>query len=256
MSAAAPRTTFATSRLLEFCSQKELTAQTGHEPEDWPLMIVKELVDNSLDSCEESGVAPAIHAMVARGKIRVRDNGSGIPPETVTSILDFTTRTSSREAYVAPDRGRQGNAAKTIVAMPFALSGKEGHVEIVARGIRHDIVFAVDRIAQVPVIDYRKHRLEGASVRTGTIVTVHWPESALLRPGGCGAALFTDDRALRSPQPAPHDTCNLGGRMAARAADPSSYSAGLGEVGTLSPDLPPLVPPRRVRASARRLPDP
>jgi hypothetical protein len=178
MSAAAPRTTFATSRLLEFCSQKELTAQTGHEPEDWPLMIVKELVDNSLDSCEESGVAPAIHAMVARGKIRVRDNGSGIPPETVTSILDFTTRTSSREAYVAPDRGRQGNAAKTIVAMPFALSGKEGHVEIVARGIRHDIVFAVDRIAQVPVIDYRKHRLEGASVRTGTIVTVHWPESA------------------------------------------------------------------------------
>src|SRR5688572_31508784 len=88
------RTTFRTSRLLEFCSQKELTAQTGHEPEDWPLVIVKELIDNSLDSCEESGVAPMIHVTVARGKVRVRDNGPGIPPETVTSILDFTTRTS------------------------------------------------------------------------------------------------------------------------------------------------------------------
>jgi DNA topoisomerase VI subunit B len=141
MSAVAPRTTFATSRLLEFCSQKELTAQTGHEPGDWPLVIIKELVDNSLDSAEESGVAPVIHVAVARGKIRVRDNGPGIPPETVSSILDFTTRTSSREAYVAPDRGRQGNATKTIIAMPFALSGEEGRVEIIARGVRHEIVF-------------------------------------------------------------------------------------------------------------------
>ena len=27
------RTTFRTSRLLEFCSRKELVAQTGHEPD-------------------------------------------------------------------------------------------------------------------------------------------------------------------------------------------------------------------------------
>jgi len=39
MSALAPRTTFSTSRLLEFCSRKELVAQTGHEPDDWPLVI-------------------------------------------------------------------------------------------------------------------------------------------------------------------------------------------------------------------------
>ena len=30
------RTTFRTSRLLEFCSRKELVAQTGHEPDAWP----------------------------------------------------------------------------------------------------------------------------------------------------------------------------------------------------------------------------
>jgi DNA topoisomerase VI subunit B len=172
------RTTFSTSRSLEFCSRKELVAQTGHEPDDWPLVIIKELVDNSLDSCEETGVAPMIHVTVARGKIRVRDNGPGIPPETVASILDFTTRTSSREAYVSPDRGRQGNAAKVVVAVPFALSGEEGRVEIAARGLRHEIAFAVDRIAQQPLIDHQEYRLEGASIRTGTAVTVHWPESS------------------------------------------------------------------------------
>jgi DNA topoisomerase VI subunit B len=176
--AALNRTTFTTSRLLEFCSRKELVAQTGHEPDDWPLVILKELTDNSLDAAEEAGIAPVIRVTVARGKIRVRDNGPGIPPETVASILDFTTRTSSREAYCSPDRGRQGNAAKTIVAMPFALSGEEGRVEIVARGIRHEISFTVDRIAQQPVIDHQEHRLDAASVRTGTTVTVHWPESS------------------------------------------------------------------------------
>ena len=176
--AIAPRTTFSTSRLLEFCSRKELVAQTGHEPDDWPLVILKELIDNSLDAAEEAGGAPVIHVTVARGQIRVRDNGPGIPPETVASILDFTTRTSSREAYVAPDRGRQGNALKTVVAMPFALSGEEGRVEIASRGVHHEIAFAVNRIAQEPVIDHHEHQLDAVSVRSGTTVTVHWPESS------------------------------------------------------------------------------
>ncbi len=35
------RTTFRTSRLLDFCSEKELIAQTGHRPEGWPLVVLK-----------------------------------------------------------------------------------------------------------------------------------------------------------------------------------------------------------------------
>src|SRR5262245_57687918 len=53
------RTTFRTSRLLDFASEKELQAQTGHSIDDWPLVVVKELFDNSLDACEEAGIAPA-----------------------------------------------------------------------------------------------------------------------------------------------------------------------------------------------------
>jgi DNA topoisomerase VI subunit B len=171
------RETFSTSRLIEFVSRKELTAQTGHGPEDWPLVVLKELTDNALDACEEAGIAPVIRVTVAGGKIRVRDNGPGIPTETVASILDFTTRTSSREAYVAPDRGAQGNALKTILAMPFALSGDEGRVEIVAKGVRHTVVFRTDQIRQVPVLDLAT---EAAPVRIGTSITVHWPAKSRL----------------------------------------------------------------------------
>jgi DNA topoisomerase VI subunit B len=166
------RTTFRTSRLLEFCSRKELVAQTGHEPDAWPMVVLKELIDNALDACEEAGIAPEIGVQVEPRAITVFDNGPGMPSETVEDILDFSSRVSSREAYVAPDRGAQGNALKTILAMPFVLDGEAGRVEICARGIRHEIAFTVDALRQSPVID---HRCDERDVRTGTSITVAWP---------------------------------------------------------------------------------
>ena len=40
----------------------------------------------------------------------------------------LVSRVSSREADIAPDRGAQGNALKTLLAMPFALDGNAGRV--------------------------------------------------------------------------------------------------------------------------------
>jgi hypothetical protein len=169
------RTTFRTSRLLEFCSRKELVAEAGHHPDAWPLVVCKELLDNGLDACEEARIAPEILVQVEAGAITVADNGPGIPEGTVETILDFSVRVSSREAYVAPDRGAQGNALKTILALPFVLDGDAGRVEICARGIRHEIEFAVDPIRQQPVI---RHDWQTGVVRNGTSVTVAWPDSA------------------------------------------------------------------------------
>ncbi len=36
------RTTFTTSREMDFFSEKELVTQTGHEIVDWPLVFIKE----------------------------------------------------------------------------------------------------------------------------------------------------------------------------------------------------------------------
>jgi hypothetical protein len=54
--------------------------------------------------------------------------------ETVANITDYHSRTSSREAYVSPTRGAQGNALKTILAMPAALNDGDGTVTIESRG--------------------------------------------------------------------------------------------------------------------------
>ncbi len=111
------------------------------------------------------------------------DNGPGIPAETIAGVLDFSMRVSSREAYVAPDRGAQGNALKTLVAMPFVLDGHQGVLEVDAAGARHRIEFTVDPIRQEPVI---KHDVGPADRKNGTEICMKWPDSVLQhheRPG-------------------------------------------------------------------------
>jgi Histidine kinase-, DNA gyrase B-, and HSP90-like ATPase len=175
------RVAFTTSRLMEFCTEKELVAQTGHEAHKWPRVIVKELVDNAIDACEEAEVAPVIKITVTTGKrgkptrIVVEDNGPGIPPATITGIVDYNVRVSSREAYISPTRGRQGNALKSILPMSYVLGGKvKGETWIEARGRKHRMVFGVNAIKQQPIIKNMRRR---SRVRIGTRVTIFWPDT-------------------------------------------------------------------------------
>ena len=154
------RKTFMTSRLAEFCTQSELVRLTGHAVDYWPRYILKELVDNALDAAEEAGTAPVIKINASNGIITVDDNGPGIPAETVTSSLDYGTRTSSRAAYVAPTRGAQGNALQTILAMPYVLAGGEDNALTIieSRGVKHSISFSQDPVSQEPCIELPKSR--------------------------------------------------------------------------------------------------
>jgi hypothetical protein len=170
------RETFSTSRLLDFFSQKELTAQVGHEPDVWQVVVLKELTDNSLDACEDQGIAPQICVTVDEGGIAVADNGPGIEAETIRGILDFSVRVSSREAYVSPTRGAQGNAMKCLVAMPYVLDSQRGSMEIISRGVHYAIAVRVDPISQKPIIDCIPTTNE--LVPNGTVVKVLWPNSA------------------------------------------------------------------------------
>lgn len=250
MTSPTPRTAFRTSRLLDFMSEKELTAQTGHRRDAWPLVALKELVDNSIDACEDEGISPEVTVTVEKDGITVTDNGPGIPAETVKGVLDFSVRISTRDAYVSPTRGAQGNALKTIVAMPFVLSGERGRgrIEISARGIRHEISLEVDRIRQEPKVSHEEHR--DRLVKKGTSIRVDWPVSAPLKPGRCEGSFFTNRRGLRLAEPSSHPF----GRVAQGGAHRvPGNRPGMEEVAPPRPLLLALVQGGQPRAADLRL---
>src|SRR5215475_123577 len=177
------RVAFKVSRLMEFCTERELQNQTGHAIYDWPMVVGKECIDNALDACEEAEVAPKITIIVEPDTIVIRDNAGGIHPSTIESILDYTIRVSSREAYVSATRGAQGNALKTILAMGYVLERRIGRdadaagVTIIeTQGIAHRIEFRVDHINSQPKIVHTK---AASSIKVGTRLTIKWPPGFL-----------------------------------------------------------------------------
>ena len=171
------RVPFTVSRLMEFCTRRELVNQTGHDVSDWPLVVLKEMVDNAIDAAEEAEIAPVVSIDVKGRTIAVKDNGPGIPAKTIDGVLDYSIRVSSREAYVSPTRGAQGNALKTILPMGYVLNerlGEEaaGKTIIEAHGLSHHIGFAVDHIKQEPKIT---HTTKKSPVVRGTKITIDLP---------------------------------------------------------------------------------
>src|SRR5262249_31440865 len=156
----------------------------GHSTHGWPLVLVKELMDNALDACEEAEVAPVISITVDvdSGSIIIQDNAGGIETDTIKSILEYSIRVSSREAYVSPTRGAQGNALKTILAMGYVLDRERddgsskaeatGVTIIETRGVKHRIEFGVDHINNQPKIT---PITAASSVKVGTKITIKWP---------------------------------------------------------------------------------
>jgi DNA topoisomerase VI subunit B len=165
------RTAFVTHRALEFFTESELTTQMGYGRQLWPLIIVKELIDNSLDGCETGAVAPEISISLEADAISVTDNGPGIAAKVIDKSLDYHVRISDKRHYISPTRGQRGNALKCVWAAPFVANGRHsGLVEVETRGLHHRVEVNVDRIKQLPVIEHTT----SDSVENGTLVKVYW----------------------------------------------------------------------------------
>jgi hypothetical protein len=175
------REAFTISRELEYFTADELEKQTGYSREQWwPAVIIKEAVDNALDAGEQAGIAPEIAVLFEQCKLEIRDNGGGIPPEIVERLIDYTTRTSDKLAYVSPTRGAQGNGLKTLLAIPYVLDGEAAlPVVIEARGVRHEIYIRADQVARRPRIE---HQL--LSIQSDGAALSFDPVKASLNAGG------------------------------------------------------------------------
>jgi DNA topoisomerase VI subunit B len=178
---------------MDFFSEKELVTQTGHARSEWPLVFLKECIDNSLDACDEANIVPVITVKCDAGGIEVSDNGPGLPEETLERQKDFTVRASNREAYQAPDRGAQGNAIKTLLPMPSIIDPAGGKLVIEAHGKRHSIRCRADHVTQRPMVDDEAT----TATTTGTRVRMEWSPQTTE-----DAAVWPFDRkwASNSPQ--------------------------------------------------------
>lgn len=52
------RQTFTVDRSMDFFTEQELTTQIGYPKTQWAAVLLKELIDNSLDACENAGITP------------------------------------------------------------------------------------------------------------------------------------------------------------------------------------------------------
>jgi hypothetical protein len=168
------RTAFSFSRDLEFATEPELAKRMGCSRQLSLRAAVKELIDNSLDAVEEANEHwPEVAVDVDGVGFTVTDNGPGMSPELVEQLCIRSQRTSSREAYAAPDRGAQGNALQVIIALPLGLGCDQAITTITSRGVEHRITLRVNRLEQR--IDLERVERPHRSVQVGTTVAMSWP---------------------------------------------------------------------------------
>jgi DNA topoisomerase VI subunit B len=150
------RATFISSRAGEYFDARQLSALTGVSTSEFASVCLKELIDNALDACETAGVLPQVSTTVDKSedgaiRIRVSDNGPGIPSEVVRKILDYNVRVSDKAAYRSPTRGAQGNALKTIIGIPYALGSRDPITVIARGGVEHIIKPSIDPAGNVRI---------------------------------------------------------------------------------------------------------
>jgi len=171
------RTAFTVSRASEYFDVRELQASTGVAASRFADAVVKELLDNSADACEMAStneITIGWSESDGLAFVTVSDNGGGISPAVVARVLDFTTRTSDKQAYRTPTRGQQGNALKTVIGIPFALGIRES-VVIESQGVRHTIRPQANLVGDITI----DHAQESSGLMVGTKVTVPLPVTGI-----------------------------------------------------------------------------
>ena len=170
------REVFSITTSESYTSVGGLLAQTGQDRKHWRHVALKELIDNALDAADNAGIAPVLSVELSGDFFTVADNGPGLPLAMLEGSLDYSARVSDKLGYVSPSRGQQGNALKTLWTAPFVAQGAAGYVEVETAAYRVAVRVTVDAIEQEPAITVED--LGAPGVKTGTRITVHWPELA------------------------------------------------------------------------------
>ena len=169
------RKTFRTSRLADFASVSELIKQTGHPPENWPLVIVKELVDNALDEAEKAGTAPEIEIDVTDNSDHRRRPWPGHRACRGQVAGRLCVPHVVPRRLCLPDARPARQRAAKHPPMGFALAPDHAEDAEVLIESREGPPDPLRRRPGAP--DPGRQPRSRQTVKTGTRVTVRWPNS-------------------------------------------------------------------------------
>jgi len=127
------------------------------------ITIVKELVDNSLDACEEANILPNINVKVQqiteeKFKILVEDNGPGIVPEKVP--LAFGKLLYGTKFHkLKQTRGTQGLGAHGAILYSQLTTGKPAKITTTTEKEIHKFELMIDVMKNEPnIISHEKEK--------------------------------------------------------------------------------------------------
>jgi histidine kinase/DNA gyrase B/HSP90-like ATPase len=143
------------ARQLDWVDCKHLTTATGQPEARFGTVVVKELLDNALDAAERARAPGRVHVEVVRvakgWRLTVADAGPGLSAEQLRKITDFSSRASSKDWRRGIARGAQGNAFKTVMAIPAAFARRaDPHarmypaLRVVSQDCEYEIAVEVD----------------------------------------------------------------------------------------------------------------
>jgi hypothetical protein len=161
----------------EYFSEKGLTSLTGLPRPWWSDVILKELIDNSLDAVEglkDKGITIEYNDKI----FFIHDTYGGIPENVIEGIHDFSKYISNKRHYIAVSRGYQGNALKTVIGichlenarLQFITNNKKISYEI------DESKLAIGLVRFAPVVEM----LNGGEDRPGIKITgIRFSRSAI-----------------------------------------------------------------------------
>lgn len=95
----------------DYFSEKAIKELTGFDPDSWPLLVTKELIDNALDSVDQASGERTVKVTTSKSGLSVNDSGPGLTQGTFKLVYDFTKYTSSK-FFRTVSRGRLGHGLK------------------------------------------------------------------------------------------------------------------------------------------------
>ena len=111
---------YETDMMADYFSENELIKKTGVSKSLWEFVLLKEIIDNSLDAIESLQTKKVtVNYFISNGEkhLQIFDNGNGISIDTVKRIYKFSKYVSKNRHHITPSRGKQGNGLKTVISI-------------------------------------------------------------------------------------------------------------------------------------------